>query len=339
MKRILSLAIGIFCCLPFFSQNSYQISKAEQNQILNEAEDWIDDMPEGLQDRLSDAVLHAMRGFFSEIYNIRRLSNPLKADSTAVSITDIPASPGIPSLKLYESKKLSKKSITPLLVYFHGGGWTIGSLQNVEYYCSLLASSGKVRVVSVDYPKAPETKYSDILTNCINAINFVSDNPQKFGTRRDLLSIGGDGSGANLALNSYKPGIRSLILYYPLTGSSISKESKVRLEYGRGYGLDGRLLDSFYLAVGNSQHVEEGKNPSEYESLAKVNPVSNYPPVLLIEAGRDIIIEQEELLQKRLGGKVSTVVFDGAIHGFITDGHQKTALNKAVELSLAFLTE
>lgn len=353
MKRILLLAIYILLCFPFFSQTSYELSKEEQNQILNEAENWIDDMPEGMQDRLSDAVLHSMRGFFSDIYGVRELSNSWTIDSTAVSTVEIPAANDIPLLRLYESKHLDVNSKTPLLIYFHGGGWTIGSTNSVNYYCYLLASSGKVRVVSVDYPLSPETQYSEILRKCINAINFVKDNPNKFGTTKSLISLGGDGAGANLALNSYSfltknhssphssfdNDIRSFILYYPLIGDAISQETKMRREYGRGFGLDGRLLDSFYLAVGTSQTIEVGKNPIEYDNLAKLELVDAYPPVLLIEAGRDIIIEQEKELERRLGGNVTPVLFEGAIHGFITDGHQKTALKKAVELSLAFLTE
>lgn len=348
MKSILSLLFILTVSLPFFGQSKYQLTKEEQNQILKEAEDWIDDMPEGLQDRLSDAVLHSLSGFFSELYSFRGMTiTNLHPDST-VLMKDLVEGNGLPTLRLYQSKNLKGNKITPLLVYFHGGGWTLGSTKIVDAYCSFLASSGKVRVVSVDYPLSPENKYLEILSKCFNTINFIIDNPGKFGTSKNLISLGGDGAGGNLVLNLMncnagvlsKPGvIRSLILYYPLTGGQIHQATNMRREYGRGYGLDGRLLDSFYLSVGSNEKIEEGKNPTEYDSLAKVTLTKTYPPILMIEAGRDIIIEQEKDLQKNLGGKVTTVLFEGAIHGFISDGHQKTALRKAVELSLAFLTE
>lgn len=305
---------------------TFSVSPKEHQQMLDEAENWIDDMPDGLQDRLSDAVNHAMSGFFNEVQYFRSLADTTGIRKFRVNIKDIQGGKGenIP-MRIYKATKTVSKQL-PLLIYFHGGGWSVGSIGATDKFCRALASAGNVMVVSVEYPLAPEHPYPAGIETCKEAVDYICKHVQEWGGSSSLISLGGDGAGGNLALNLYQQlptsiNIKSLVLYYPLIYSNGSLDLKNKKEFGRGYGFDSRVWEAFINAYND-------KSKPTFDRM---------PPVLLITAGRDIIINEEKEFSS-LSNKITYIQFDGAIHGFITDGHQPTAFTKAVDLTDRFLT-
>lgn len=305
---------------------TFSLDKKAQQQILNEAENWMDDMPEGLFDRLSDAVNHAQHGFYSEIEYFRNAADTVGIGKYKVNIKDINGgkSEEIP-MRLYSSYS---NSIKPLLIYFHGGGWTMGSIQTVDKFCRALASEGQVNVVSVSYPLAPEKPYPVGLNKCVEAVEFIKNNISLFESSQDKISLGGDGAGGNLALETFQklPGninIKSLVLFYPLIQTSGNLDPKSKKEYGRGYGFDSRLWEAYISAY---------QNNSDYYASSK-----SLPPTLIISPGKDIIIEEVKNFSLS-DSNITLLEFENALHGFITDGHQNTAFSKAVEFTNLFLS-
>lgn len=202
----------------------------------------------------------------------------------------------------------------------------MGSPDNVERFCSALASEGNVTVVSVAYPLAPEHPYPVAGAGCAEVVEYISRHANEFGGKADNVSLGGDGAGGNLALQVYENlpediKIKSLVMYYPLIASEGELNSEDKRAYGRGYGFDSRLWEAFTEAYG-------GKD---------VNIQKGLPPTLLISAGRDIVVRQGKELAKK-DSAITVVEFEGAIHGFITDNRQPTAFAKAVELTDTFLS-
>lgn len=292
---------------------SFNVSKQEKIKMTEEAENWIDDMPEGLQDKLSDAVAHAMRGFSAE------------ADYFRISKDSLKNIPGIPGLqgKIFKGKEKTGKK--PLLIYFHGGGWSLGSVESTAKFCQALANDGHVTVVSLEYPLAPENPYPAALDYCVAAVEKIVKNSKELGSDPSLISLGGDGAGGNLAFETYEKlpsstKIRSLVLYYPLLQTTGALNPDTKRKYGRGYGFDSRLWEICVEAY-------QGHSTGYTKKL---------PPTLLISAGRDIVIDQQRSFAKK---GVTYVEFEGSLHGFITDGHQATAFNKAIELTDKFLQQ
>lgn len=323
MKRyifILLLAALSINCFAF----NYTLSKNEQKQILEEAENWIDGMPDGLNDRMSDAVQHAMHGFYSEIDYFRNAADTVGINKYPVTIKKINGGNNQDiGMHLYTASSTPGNS--PLLIYFHGGGWSVGSLKTVDKFCRALAAKGNIKIVSVEYPLSPENPYPAAVNKCKEAVEFIltKNNEWKFDLNK--VSLGGDGSGGNLSLVTFshlsnKKAIKSIVLYYPLLQTSGSLDPASKREYGRGYGFDSRLWEAFVAAY---------KSPD-------YNYFDNLPPVLMISAGRDIIIQEEKDFALS-GNNITMVEFDGALHGFITDGHQMTAFKKAVEITDLFL--
>ena len=327
MKKILiTILLSAFAFGAF--AGTFTITPKEQQQITEEAEDWIDDMPEGLQDRLSDAVLHAMRGFSSEINSFRNYKDNSAPGQYAVTVSDIKGGKDSSiGMRIYSGKKSDKSAKCPVLVYFHGGGWTMGSLNATDRFCRALASEGKVLVISVDYPLAPEYPYPSAINVGKNAVEFIYSKAAAWGGDNNRISLGGDGAGGNIALAVYESlnpnmKIKSLVLYYPLLKTSGSLTDNLKRKYGRGYGFDSRLWEVYTTAY-------QGKDIVYKKTL---------PATLMLIPGRDIIYDVF-IDFKSSHKSVECVEFSGALHGFISDGHQTTAFDKAVEITNAFLTK
>jgi acetyl esterase len=86
----------------------------------------------------------------------------------------------------------------PVLVYFHGGGWVIGSVDTHHGACATLAAEAGCAVVSVDYRLAPEHRCPTALEDAWEAAVWVSEHPAEVGGRAGALAVGGDSSGGNL---------------------------------------------------------------------------------------------------------------------------------------------
>jgi acetyl esterase len=88
----------------------------------------------------------------------------------------------------------------PCLIYFHGGGWVICSLDTHDGACRRLAMAGDFMVASVDYRLAPEHKFPAGLEDCVAAVRWMAAHGADWGIDPGRLAIGGDSAGANLAL-------------------------------------------------------------------------------------------------------------------------------------------
>lgn len=335
--------------IPIMLYPSYE----EQVKMLNEADDFIDDMADGLQDRQADAVYHSMRGMGGELATIRNIRNGATTPTAGVERMDINgdgSARGI-SMRLYRPEKRSKSSL-PLLVYFHGGGWTIGSLNSCSEFCDALAATGDMMVLAVDYRLAPENPFPDGLNDCIGSVEYALSHAKEWGSSPELISVGGDSAGGNLALatvmdiakrDDMKVKLRSVVLIYPVTKVYNDKSASWK-EYSRGYGLDGRLMEAFNEAYlfGSKPTESVIKNPKVSPAHATDTDLKNLPPVLMISAQRDILYDQGKEFTarlKKLGKSVDHVDFPGAIHTFATVKGQPTAFKKAVVLTAAFLKE
>lgn len=324
MKKILlSVIVSAMAATAF--AGTYKLTESEQNQITEEAEDWIDDMPIGIQDRLSDAVDHAMRGFYSEINSFRNSKDTTDIGKYSVVVKDINGG-GLSNInmRLYLAPGLENKA-QPCLVFFHAGGWSLGSLDTSDRFCRALASVGNVKVISVAYPLAPEHPYPEALKLCKEAVELVFANAKDYGINPESISLGGDGAGGNLALSTFQnlsesESVKTLVMYYPLLNTTGTLNKDSQRKFGRGYGFDSRLWESFVNAYG-AQKTE----------ISKPLPAS-----LVILAGRDIIVEDVKEFASA-NSQVELVEFAGALHGFVSDGQQKTAFDKAVEITDEFL--
>jgi acetyl esterase len=136
----------------------------------------------------------------------------------------------------------SAEAALPLLVYFHGGGYTCGSLDSYDALCRLLTRESGFVVASVDYRLAPEYPAPAPGEDAYAAFAWLAANAHVFGADAKRVAVGGDSSGGGLAANvalrardTGGPSIMHQLLVYPAVAADAGSASA--REYGEGYGL------------------------------------------------------------------------------------------------------
>jgi acetyl esterase len=227
----------------------------------------------------------------------------------------------------------------PVLVYFHGGGWVIGSVETHDHTCRSLANGTGAAVVSVDYRLAPEHPYPAGLHDCLAAVGWVVDNAAELGVDASRLAVGGDSAGGNLAAlvaqraRDEGPPIRFQLLIYPVTDLTLSHGSID--ENGEGYFLTKEAMLWFrecYLGQGDPS--DAAVSPLHAPAAA----LDGLPPALVITAEYDPLRDEGEAYAAALraaGVEATAARYDGVIHGFfsmpdnIPEG--KVAIDQACE--------
>lgn len=211
----------------------------------------------------------------------------------------------------------------PVLVYFHGGGHVIGSLDSHDEVARSLCAGAECLVASVDYRLAPEHKFPAAIDDAFAATQWLAANAASVGGDAGRIAVGGDSAGANLAAvvalmarDAGGPALVSQQLVYPVadyTCNSASYET-----YASGYGpltLAGmRWFKGHYLR--GSADAEDWR-----ASPLKAPDLSGLPPALVITAECDVLHDEGVALAEALaaaGTPVEQIDWPGMIHGFFS---------------------
>ena len=332
--------------LLIFSAMMVSCSLRQSETYEIEANAFLKHMPVGLQDKQCAAIREAMAGDNTALMAVRNGRNATTALNDKVEIREIS-----PQLRLYVPKEREDKPL-PLLVYLHGGGWTFGSINSCARYCSELTATGNVMVIAVDYRLAPEHPYPAGLDDCVAAFEYALVHASEWGSAPQLVSVGGDSSGGNLALatsfrllRANKPLPRSLVLYYPVV-SAWNDHSDSWQNYATDYALDGEIMEIFnqaYCAGVHDSICEDARaNALISPSVATDEELSHLPKILFTAAERDILHDQGKLFAERLlslGVSVHREVLSGTVHLFITVPGQEKAFRKTIKMAETFLSE
>ena len=296
-----------------------------------QADAFLRGMPADLQDRQADAIELAIAGDNSALQTVRHSRNAAPEISAEVDTCMLTS-----TLRLY-SPKGTQSAQLPLLIYLHGGGWTFGSLNSCARFCNAMAASGALRVLAVDYRLAPEHPYPAGLDDCCAALQYAIDHAAQLSIAPDRISIGGDSSGGNLAIATalrHPQAVYSLVLFYPVT-KAFADGSDSWTRYGRGYGLDSRIMEQFNRAY--TLHAEPTDTLIS-PGLCSNATIAALPSTLLVAAERDILRDQGREFAAKAPQRITRVELPYTVHLFITVPGQDTAFNQAVSLALDFLS-
>ena len=174
---------------------------------------------------------------------VRALMNAavLPSGIEVASVTDreVPGPSGPIPVRVYRPAGDAPK---PVIVYFHGGGWVLGSLDTHDGTCRRLADGADAVVVSVDYRMGPEERFPAAVDDSYAALQWVAANAAELGADPDRLVVAGDSAGGNLAAVMTQlargggPAIRFQLLVYPVTDHEFTSVSME--ENAEGYYLD-----------------------------------------------------------------------------------------------------
>jgi acetyl esterase len=239
-------------------------------------------------------------------------------------------------LRLYRPAGTQGTDVLPVLVYFHGGGWTIGDLDTHDVLCRQLAQASGAAVVSVDYRLGPEQRFPAAVDDCVAATRWVREQARDLALDASRLAVGGDSAGGNLAAvvclvlrEAGEPLPAFQLLIYPATDMRAVAPSHT--SNGQGY-----LLTRDSIAYYRGHYLAEAAQWTDWRaSPLLASDHRGLPPALVLTAGFDPL--RDEGLQyanalSAAGVPAQYVCFERQIHGFITMGRLLEEANTAVEL-------
>lgn len=213
--------------------------------------------------------------------------------------------------------------VAPVVLYLHGGGWALGSVDEAEPLCRAIANASKWAVLAVGYRLAPEHPYPAALEDVERVVAWLERRGATLELDPSRLALAGDSAGANLAaavaIRARDRGrsvsvFRLQALLCPAL--DLLDEGAVRSERAHGFGLDRETI---------RWHLECYVPVAADRELADVSPLrattlTDLPPALIVTAEYDPLRAQGEAYAKRLadaGVPVVATLYLGMIHSFL----------------------
>jgi acetyl esterase len=211
----------------------------------------------------------------------------------------------------------------PGLVFFHGGGWVVGSIESHDRLCRALAHRAELVVVSVDYRLAPEHPFPAAPDDAIAATRWVLENAALLGVDPARVAVGGDSAGGNLSAvvslalrdDARRPAFQLLI--YPAT--DLTRAMPSHALFADSYFLS-KAAGDWYL--GHYLRAP-GDATKPLASPLFAGDLSRLPPALVITAGFDPLRDEGKAYADRMreaGVEVEHVCVEGQMHGFLVMG-------------------
>lgn len=232
----------------------------------------------------------------------------------------------------------SNNSNRPVVIYYHGGGWVIGSRNSHDALCRQIANEGDFIVVSVDYRMGPEAPFPAAPTDSLAAYKWALQNIGEYDGNPEKIAVAGDSAGGNLSAvvalmardeNIQLPTFQWLI--YPATNMNMTSGSHQSL--AEGYFLTNSLMTWF-----QKQYLQSSADKDDWRASPLIaKSLSGLPPALIQTAGYDPLKDEGIAYARRLneeGSNASHTDYPGMIHGFINLGGAidaaKTAISEGV---------
>ncbi|TDR32847.1 alpha/beta hydrolase [Hydromonas duriensis] len=212
----------------------------------------------------------------------------------------------------------------PVLLWFHGGGFTIGSLDSYDAVCRTLCAGAEMAVLSVDYRLAPEHKFPTAAMDAFAAYQWLLTHASDYALDAQRIIIGGDSAGGTLSavtcLQARDAGLPQPVLQlliYP--GTCGFGETAAYKRFGVGFRLTQRVIDWFFEQYLNS---EDDRRDFRFAPLYAENHADLAPAWIAI-AEYDPLADDGRLYADKLnaaGTPAELVQYDGVIHGFLNFG-------------------
>jgi len=209
----------------------------------------------------------------------------------------------------------------PLVVFYHGGGWVVGTIETHDPLCRALANASGAAVLSVGYRLAPEVPFPGPLDDSHDALVWAHDHAAELGIDATRLAVAGDSAGGNLAAavalrlrDEAGLALRHQLLIYPVTDTDFTRPSYAQ-NGGGNYFLSAVMMQWFwvqYLGHAPGPHIAGA-------TVLRTADLSNLPPATLIMAEFDPLRDEGVAYAQALtaaGNTVHSVVAPGMIHGF-----------------------
>lgn len=230
----------------------------------------------------------------------------------------------------------------PVVVYLHGGGFVLGSLDSHDQLCRSLAVGVGSAVVAVGYRLAPEHPFPAAIDDAWSATRWVFERGPDLGVDVTRVAVAGDSAGGNLAAAIAQLAcdaalaLRSQVLIYPVIDRQLDRPSMV--DNAEGYVLERADMEWFW-----QQYDPEGRAASDPTAVPLARgDLSGLAPALVITAEHDPLRDEGEEYAARLkdaGVATNVLRFDEVFHGFIQMPGLLSAADEATAAIIGHLAD
>jgi acetyl esterase len=252
----------------------------------------------------------------------------------------LPTGPtGEVSVRIYRPQ--GSKGPLPVVMYFHGGGWVLGSKNTHDRLLRDLVNGTKAAFVFVNYTPSPEAQFPVPIEQDYAATRYIADHGQEFGLDSSRLAVAGDSVGGNmvavvtqLAKERKGPAIRYQVLFYPVTDAGMNTSSY--RQFAEGPWLTKAAMEWFWDAYAPKQSDRQKTTASPIS--ATLEQLKGLPPALIIVDENDVLRDEGEAYARKLiqsGVDVTVVRFLATFHDFaMLNGLAETpAARAAIQLA------
>jgi acetyl esterase len=270
---------------------------------------------------------------------------PWRADGPAMARTTehlVPTSRGPLRVRLYDP---GLQGSAPALIYLHGGGFILFSIDTHDRLMREYAAAGDFLVLGVDYPLSPEARYPAALNQIVELVDWLyAGGAETLGIDRHSLAIGGDSAGGNLsvatALRLRDAGtpnrLKGLLLNYGAFAAECSDEAEAR--FGGPHAVLQRAeMNHYYESYLGTDSVGR---PDPYAAPLRAD-LKGLPPAFLAIPECDLLAEQSYEMADRMreaGVDVTAVTYRGATHSFLEAMSVAQVARRAIEDGAKWVT-
>jgi acetyl esterase len=223
--------------------------------------------------------------------------------------------PGLGGVVPVRAYRPEGQGALPVIAYFHGGGWAVGSIDSFDAVCRALANASGAVVASVGYRLAPEHPFPAALEDCVAVTRWLGIQAHEAGADPTRLAVAGDSAGGNLAVGVARrlgDRLKALALIYPVCDAGLNTPSY--RDFKERYGLTAAGMQRYWnLYLDGADGLQADASPLRADDLAGL------PPTYVLTSEFDVLRDEGEALVQQLreaGVDVTHRRFEGTIHGF-----------------------
>ncbi|MDF1574326.1 MAG: alpha/beta hydrolase [Bacteroidales bacterium] len=230
-------------------------------------------------------------------------------------------------VRIYYPTRESLQGHQPACLFFHGGGFVLGSVEQYHIMASKLARMTGQIIVSVDYRLAPDHPFPAAIKDCYSAFQSLLRNGSSLGIDTTRISVMGDSAGGNLATvvtlmcrDKQTPQPRCQVLLYPAV-TFVDREYPSINHFLKNADRSYVLSEAFLKRVRNAYKGTEGRDDNPYISPLEAELSNDLAPALIIAAECDPLRDSDKEYAHKLeaaGVKAEYLEYSGMIHGFMS---------------------
>ena len=264
-----------------------------------------------------------------------------RAPVPRVENLEVPGAVGPLKARLYAPSSSPSDAKLPVLLYLHGGGFTIGSVETHDSLCRQLALRSGAAVLSLDYRLAPEHRFPSAVDDCWAVMQWLFASANTLGLDGTRIAVGGDSAGGTLAavcaLHARDLGLKLALQLLITPGAAAHADTPSHRQFAEGH-----LLDAASIAWFFNHYIDVAQRSDWRFAPLNADDHSGLAPACVVLAECDPLVDEGMAYADALraaGGQVSLELFRGVTHDFIKMGRSIPEAMTAMDACATALKE